>query len=124
MSIQIIYMFTPVFHIHVQNGNLSQNENNSLSHIFHSGTPVFHFCLSPFGNGNTVYLGNHRMGSTEGLGGISFFLIDLLSYFFVCHHSNLPLYLLSLCLGWLVNRWAFWSASRFLFLAELGSDFS
>ena len=103
-KIQIIYVLTLVFHIHVQNWNLSQNQNNSLSYIFHSGTPIFHFCLSPFGSGEIVWLGNHRIASTEGFGGSSFFLIGL-PYFFICCHSNLPLYLLFLCSGWSVYRW-------------------
>ena len=33
-KVQIIYVFTPVFRIHVQNWNLSQNQNKSLSCIF------------------------------------------------------------------------------------------
>ena len=45
------------------------------------------------------------MGSTLGLSDSSFLLAGLPSYFFVCHHPNILLYLLILCLGWIVCRW-------------------
>ena len=104
-KIQIIYVFTLVFHIHVQNHNLSQNQNNSLSYIFHSGTPIFHFCLSPFFyNGEIVYLGNHRAGSIEGFGGSSFHT-TWSSFLFLCLLSFQSSSVSSvLCLGWLVYR--------------------
>ena len=95
MKIQIICVFTLVFCIHVQNWNLSQNQNNSPDYICHSGTPIFcHFCLSLSCSGVTVYLGNHRMGNTLGLRGSSFLLTGLPFYFFVYCHSSLLLNLL------------------------------
>ena len=90
-----------MFHTH----DLNQSLNNSLNDTFHSGILIFHFCLSPFCNGVTVYLESHRMGSTVGLGDSSFFLAGLPFYFSAYHHSNLPLDLLSLCLGLIACRW-------------------
>ena len=94
-----------MFHIHAWNQILNQNQYNRPDCICHLGTPTFHFCLSPFCNGGTVYLENHRMGSTLGLRGNSFLLTGLPSCFSVCHHSNFPLSLLFLCLGCIVVRW-------------------
>ena len=104
-KIQIIYMITLVFWIYVQNWILNQNHSSSPDYLFHLGTPIFHFSLSPFCNGGTVYPESHRTGSTVGFWGSSFFMTGLPSYFFVFWHSNLPLYLLFLCLGWIVCRW-------------------
>ena len=92
-------MITLVFHINVRNQILSQNQNNSPDYIWHLGTPMSHFCLPLFCNGETVYLESHMMGSTVGLWGSSFFLPGLPSYFFVCCHSNLLLYLLFFVFG-------------------------
>ena len=89
-KIQIIYVFTLVFHIHVQIQNLSQNQNNSLFYFSFRNSNLSFLSLS-LGNGETVYLGNHRMVSTECFRGSSFFLIGHPSYFFVCCHSSLPL---------------------------------
>ena len=97
-KIQIMYMLTLVFHIHAWNWILNQNQYKSPDYICHLGTPTFHFCLSPFCKGRTVYLENHRMWSTFGLRGSSFLLTGFHSYFFVCCHSSLPPYLLFLCL--------------------------